>query len=392
VKLAQYPTRADLVKRAANLVPLLQENALGQEENRRLNEEVVAAMAEAGFFKMRVPIRYGGYESDTGTMREVAAELARGDGAAAWTAAVWWIPTWMAGLFSDQVQSEVFSTPDVRVCGTLSPGGMATPADGGFSVTGKWGFISGAWHSQWQEIIFIAPLGEVMQPVMALVPMAELEIIDDWHTSGLRGSGSVTTVAREVFVPSERTLPLGAVLQQQYASSANASSAMYSAPMLPVACASSVGTMLGLATAARDAFGERLPSRKITYTNYDKQGDAPLTHLRVAEADMLIEEARFQASRLTDLVDSKSVVAQPWTIAERVLARACLGRACQLGRSAIDLLSSASGGSSIYRDVPIQRIARDAQAITMHALIHPDTNAELYGRVSCGLEPNSLYI
>ena len=58
----------------------------------------------------------------------------------------------------------------------------------------------------------------------------------------------------------------------------------------------------------------------------------------------------------------------------------------------MDILLAASGGSSIYLDVPIQRIARDVQAINLHALMNPNTNAELYGRVLCGLEPNTLYI
>src|SRR5437868_13110852 len=98
-------------------------------------------MAEAGIFRMRVPARYGGYECDTRTLVEVASQLARGDGAAAWTASVWWIPTWMAGLFPDSVQDEVFATPDVRVCGTLSPSGSAQPVDGGIVVNGRWGFI-----------------------------------------------------------------------------------------------------------------------------------------------------------------------------------------------------------------------------------------------------------
>ena len=391
--LTQSPPRTELVRRASELVPLLQANALWTEENRRLHDESIEAMSDAGFFRMRVPIRYGGFESDTATLSEVAAELARGDGSAAWTLAVWSIPAWMTGLFPDEVQDEVFSVPQVRVCGTLSPGGMAVPADGGFVVTGKWGFISGARHSHWQEIIAVTPAPDGgMQPVMALVPMSDLQIVDDWYTSGLRGSGSVTTIASEVFVPRERTLPLGAVLQQQYASRANADSPMFRAPMLPVASASSVGTMIGLATAARENFLQRLPGRKITYTSYESQGEAPLTHLQVAEATMKIDEAKFQAGRLTELVDSKGVTGQPWTPEERVLARACMGRACQLGKEAVDLLNSASGGSSIYHDVPIQRIQRDAQAITMHALMHPDTNAELYGRIICGLEPNSAYI
>jgi hypothetical protein len=65
---------------------------------------------------------------------------------------------------------------------------------------------------------------------------------------------------------------------------------------------------------------------------------------------------------------------------------------CRLAKEAVDILAGASGGSSIYSDVPIQRIARDIQAVNLHALMHPNTNTELYGRVLCGLEPNTLYL
>ncbi|MFF1855534.1 acyl-CoA dehydrogenase family protein, partial [Streptomyces sp. NPDC058219] len=95
------PARTELVERASKLRPLLQSHAAWPEENRRLHVESVEAMAAAGIFRLRVPARYGGYESDARSLVDVAAELARGDGSAAWTASVWWIPTWMAGLFPD---------------------------------------------------------------------------------------------------------------------------------------------------------------------------------------------------------------------------------------------------------------------------------------------------
>jgi hypothetical protein len=75
-----------------------------------------------------------------------------------------------------------------------------------------------------------------------------------------------------------------------------------------------------------------------------------------------------------------------------VRARGDMGAVCRLAKEAVDVLASASGGSSIYRDVPIQRIARDVNAVNLHALMHPDTNFELYGRVLCGLPPDTLYI
>ncbi|GLW05795.1 acyl-CoA dehydrogenase [Microtetraspora sp. NBRC 13810] len=391
--LTHAPGRDELVRRVSELEPVLRKHALWAEENRRLHDEVIEAMADAGLFKMRVPARYGGFESDARTLVDVGAALGLGDGSAAWTASVFWIPTWMAGLFPDHVQDEVFATPDVRVCGTLSPSAAAAPADGGVVVNGRWGFISGAWHSQWQTVIAMSATPDGGQePIMALVPMTDLEIVDDWHVSGLQGSGSVTTVAKGVFVPRERVLSLGAVLQERYASVLNAGTPMFRAPLLGVANASTIGLIVGLARAARNAFLDRLPERKITYTMYASQGEAPVTHLQLAEATLKIDQAEFHAHRVAGLVDAKGSTGEPWTLEERARTRADIGAACRLGQEAVDLLSGASGGSSIYRTVPIQRIARDIRAVGLHALIYPSTNFELYGRVLCGLEPNTFYI
>jgi hypothetical protein len=150
--------------------------------------------------------------------------------------------------------------------------------------------------------------------------------------------------------------------------------------------------VVGLGRAARDAFLRRLPNRKITYTAYESQRDAPLTHLQVADATLKLDEAEFHAHRLATLVDTKGVEGTEWKVEERARSRADMGAVIKLTKEAVDIFAAASGGSSIYLDVPIQRIARDMTAVNLHALMHPNTNFELYGRVLCGLEPNTLYI
>ena len=392
--ITQAPPGGDLVRSASTLVPLLTSHATWTDQNRRLNDSVIEGLTEAGIFRMRLPLRYGGHEADTRTVIDVLAELAAGDGSAAWVAGVNAITTWMACLLPDSVQDEVFSVPDVRLCGTLSPTGMCTPADGGVVLNGRWGFISGALHSQWQVIVAMAPTpdGSGLWPILTVVPISELTLIDDWDTVGLRGTGSISTVAEEVFVPQERILPLPLVLAEQYASVANAASPVYRTPLLPTASALSVGVAVGLAAAAKAAFFDRLSGRKITYTSYENQAEAPVTHLQVAEATMTVDEAFFHAHRLAALVDSKGADGTPWTLEERARARADMGRACQLAKKAADIFAGASGGSSIYNHVPIHRIAGDLNAINLHALMHPDTNTELYGRILCGQEPNTLYL
>jgi len=387
------PTREQIVRKVSDLVPHLRKHAAWTEENRRLHDETIEALADAGVFKLRRPKHFDGYEADSRTLVDVGTALGQGCGSTSWVASVYWIPTWMACQFPDEVQDEVFATPDVRVCGTLSPSGMATTVDGGIVVNGKWGFISGAHHAHWQEIIAILiPRDGEPYPVMAMVPMSDLLVVDDWHTSGLRGTGSVSTVAKDLFIPRERVLPLPAVLQGQIASERNANSSVYRAPLLPVAAASSVGTMVGMTMGARDAFLSRLPDRKITYTAYESQREAPITHLQVAEATLKLDQAEFHAQRLASQVDTKSAEGTEWKLEERARARADIGAVVRLAKESVDIFASASGGSSIYSGIPIQRINRDVQAVNLHALMHPNTNLELYGRVLCGLEPNTLYI
>jgi alkylation response protein AidB-like acyl-CoA dehydrogenase len=185
---------------------------------------------------------------------------------------------------------------------------------------------------------------------------------------------------------------MGPVLAGQHRSKLNANAAIFKAPFMPTACATVGAVALGLAKAARDAYYERLPGRKITYTSYENQSEAPVTHMEVAEAITKIDETGFHAFRSAELIDTKDPSGEPWTLEERARVRLDLGAACQRAQEAVGILNSASGGSSVYRDVPIQRIERDVKTLNLHAILHPATNNELYGRIICGLDSNTPYI
>ncbi|MER7701985.1 acyl-CoA dehydrogenase family protein [Kitasatospora sp. NPDC097605] len=388
------PQHDELVGRATELVPLIRKHAAWQEEHRVLHDDVLRAVVDAGLLRMRVPHRYGGYESDARTVCAVISELSRGDGSLGWTSATMAIGTWQTGLFPDEVQDEVFADPDVRLGGSISPGGVAVPTEGGVILNGRWPFCTGVTQSQWfvHSALLAAGDGERV-PVIILVPVSELEIVDDWFTSGLRGTGSVTTVVKDLFVPEARVLPMTPVIREgRHRSLKNADSPVWKSLFSPIASAGVSAVPLGMVQAAREVFFERLPTRKITYTDYKRQIDAPLTHLQVAEAAVKIDEAEFHVRRATERLDGKASTGEGWTLVERGLARMDMGATCMRAKEAMDILRTASGGSSVYSDVPIQRIDRDIQTICLHGVLHPNTNLELYGRILCGLEPNSHLI
>ncbi|MBM6405592.1 acyl-CoA dehydrogenase family protein [Phycicoccus sp. CSK15P-2] len=388
------PTKEDLLKGVDDAISVIKERASWSAENRRLHEDTIAALQDAGVFRMRVPAQYGGLETDAKTMVEVADRLAQADGSTAWLVACSWIATWGLGLFPDHIQDEVFSDPDSQVCTTIGPGSaVATPADGGVVVNGSWPCISGAHHSTYQQIaaIYMNPDGEPY-PVMGPVRIDDLEITDDWDTLGFRSTGSVGTSAKDLFVPKDRLMPAPAVVSGQSASERNADTEMYRAPFIAMGSAATVGCATGMAKAVRDIFMERLPGRAVTYTEYGKQAEAPVTHLRVAEAMLKIDEAEFHARRLAETVDDKAASGEEWSMVERARCRADEGAAVRLCIEAAEIFAAASGGSSAYKRVPIQQIVTDLKTFSLHAMMGPDVNAEIYGRVLCGLEPNTYFI
>ena len=87
-----------LVARAKALRPLLQKNAAKTEEDRRVAEENIQAIADAGLFRIMVPRRYGGYEVNIRTKLEVSAALAEGCGSTAWAVTLINVCNWFTYL------------------------------------------------------------------------------------------------------------------------------------------------------------------------------------------------------------------------------------------------------------------------------------------------------
>ncbi len=379
--------RTDLVGRAREIVPVLARNAPRTEAERRVVEENISLIDEAGLFSIMRPARLGGLETDIRTKLEVSRELARGCGSTAWATTLMNVCAFFAGLFPDQAQRDVLeNSPGNRIAGVLAPTAEATWVDGGYRLTGSWGWASGCLHAQWAVVGFPVPdeHGEIVDQGLALVPMTDLSIEDTWFVAGMRGTGSNTLVARDILVPEHRVISIPAAIGGRYATE-HTDEALYRSAFIPVAAIVLAGPQLGLAQAALDLVLEKAPKRGISYTFYDTQTEAPTVQLAVAKAASLIDAAHLFAYRAAADIDQAAVDGVYPDYAARARVRMDTGAAIENAREAIRTLVSAHGAGSFAEVSPMQRIWRDSEVASRHAVISPAISSEVYGRALLGL-------
>jgi alkylation response protein AidB-like acyl-CoA dehydrogenase len=376
-----------LVDRAAALVPVLLERATGAEQARRVSNATFDALSEAGIFSMTAPRKYGGAEVNFETQCDVLAHLARGCPSTSWVATIYSAMSWLVGTFPDQAQEEIFADRDPRISGVFSPTGTGVPRDDGLVVSGRWGFNTGCHGAKWTVMNAMVGTGAEAVPTCVIARSRELTIIDDWYATGMSATGSNTIVADNVFIPGYRCLKLPDMLEARLPARHNAANPYFNYPLSPVLTVNAGGTPLGMAQGALEEFRSRLPGRGIAYTFYTNKAEAPVTHLQLGEAALTLESADAHVRRAAALLDRHT--GGPMSIDARVKSRAHIAFAMGLARQSVDTLFYASGASSIQTHLPIQRFQRDVQALANHAIMHTQTALELYGRVLCGLPPNT---
>ncbi len=379
----------ELVARAKALRPLLKRNAAKTEEDRRVAEENIQAIADAGLFRITVPKRYGGYEVSIRTKLEVSAALAEGCGSTSWAVTLINVCNWFTSLYPQRAQDEVFGAdPNARVAGVFAPSAKTRRVDGGLMVTGKWYYSSGSLHATWGlvGVPVVNESGAQVDQGLALIPMDQLSIEDTWYVTGMKGTGSNALVANEVFVPDYRILSLPRAIEGDYPTELKHEEALYRAAFVPVAVLVLVGPQLGMGRAALEYVIEKAPQRSIAYTLFQKQTDSVAFQLQIAEAAVKIDTAHLLAYRAAADIDEAAAQDVYPDYMRRARIRAYSGAAIRNITEAIDILLSAHGAGSFALSSPLQRMWRDSNTAARHAVILPTVSDEVYGKALLGVE------
>jgi len=372
---------ATLLADARAFVPELRERGREIDDLRQLPQDLAQRMADRGFYRLCAPASLGGTDTGPATMAEVCEILATGNGSAAWCVFIGSTSQYTLVNLGEEQLSEILATPNVLTSGVFASTGQARPAtqDGepGWLVDGTWAWGSGCHNASWiSGGVMVQPDDGDPYDARAYFRPDELDIDDDWHTSGMRGSGSSTFHARRVWLPHRR-------ITDPKRRSPHADHPIYRFPQFAILCVSIGSICLGMARASIDE-AVAVARDKTPMGSNRSLSQRPHLHGELARADTTLRAARALLYGEIGSAWDTAATDRPDLDARRRL-RTAVVHAVTTSVEVIDAMYTAVGGSSVYEDSPLQRHLRDVHVATQHMMVGAPV-MELAGRVLVGID------
>jgi indole-3-acetate monooxygenase len=380
----------DALAAARKLLPLITQSRDATESQRRIAEPVVAAIRASRLARIGLPREVAGLELPVPEALPIYECLAGAEASVGWI--VWnnALPCYFGRYLKPDARDEIFADPEWLYAGSTRPSGTAEIEGDGFRVSGRWSLVSGCELAEWIAVrcaIFEQGTPRIIQPGVPEVRMVFLrrgsfQILDTWHTGGLRGTGSHDIVVEAQFVPRRFTL-----------SPMDGSTLEGTLGRVPIVCNMSAGygaQLLGLGQASIDAL-IALARDKPVIDPGPSLGERPAVLALVAEHQVRLRAAREHLqSTVTTLW--KEVEAGSRDLARIAAVFGAAHHAMAQGRAAVSAAYSAAGATSLYTSSPLERAHRDMHAMAAHVIAQP-LWLEDSGRVQLGQMPvNPLFL
>ena len=378
----------EVLRSVRGLLPMIAERADKVDESRRVSEQVIRELGDAGMFKMLQPRRYGGTEGDPVHFYEVVRAVSGVCGSTGWLASVLGVHPWHLALFDDRAQRDVWGHDDsVLVSSAYAPVGRLVPVEAGYRLTGDWHFSSGCEHASWALLgaMVVGTEGRPVDFMTALVPRSDYRIHDVWDVVGMRGTASNEISAEEVFVPDYRIKRNYETAQLRGPGQKVNRGPLYRLPFATLFTTAVAAPGVGVVAGCYERYLTFMRERVRLSLGGGRFVDDQFAQVAVARASSEIDAAILQMDRN---------VRELWELAEagdelpmglRLRVRRDQVRATERALDAIDLLFKTAGGSSLSRGNAIERSWRDAHAGSVHVANEPERALALFGRGAFGL-------
>jgi 3-hydroxy-9,10-secoandrosta-1,3,5(10)-triene-9,17-dione monooxygenase len=364
-------------------VARLSDRADEAERLRRMPGATVSEFRQTELFRLLLPARFGGIQASFPELLQPIRRMAHGCASSAWTLGFYALHNWMLSLFDPQAQDEVFASGPVLAPAPLAPTGRGAPADGGTRLTGRWSWATGAMDADWVVVGALVERRDGIEPALVVVPADDVEVVDTWHTAGMRATGSHDVVITDVFVPEHRMVAVADI----YAGTAPGARAhgvpTYRWPMVPALALTAAMPVLGTAERVTELFADRLGERVLAYSG-TAQKDQPAAQIRLADARVRLRALRALIGRTAADIEAIVVAGERVRRPVRAEARLAAAHTVHESRAIIADLLEASGASAQFLSNPLQRAKRDVDIAAGHVVFDYDVSRELLGALAIG--------
>ena len=393
---AQQLTDTELLyKKARNLVPVLRERSKETAQLGKLPDSTLAAMQEAGFFRIMQPASFGGFEMDPEVFFRVQMILAEGCMSTAWVLGVVAIHNWQLALFDQKAQQDVWGEDDsTLISSSYMPVGKVEHVEGGYKLSGHWGFSSGSKHCDWAFLGAMVPPtkeGEAPDYRTFLVPRQDYEIVDNWDVSGLEGTGSNDILVKDAFVPEYRTHRSIHGFECNSPGNAVNSHYIYKLPFgqifVRAVCSSAVGCLRGITDAYVSVNKDR-----VGLNDGNKIASDPDAQMALALAISTVDECETIMFRNFDRMVDAAKKDSTLTIDERIKMRFDASLVAGKCSDAINRMFIACGAQGIFRDHPLNRAWLDINAGRTHVANNPFKFGRNLGGTLMGQENTDFFL
>ncbi|MCB0965368.1 MAG: hypothetical protein KDB37_00915 [Ilumatobacter sp.] len=365
------PTTSEaILHNVRSILPVVTTEAAPSNEQGYMTSAMTEACRAAGIFRVGFSRERGGPEMSISDQTRMVEMVATVDASIAWNVTVLAATGFYAGRLSDGAFAELYPDLDRATCGSFHPKGVARQVEGGYRVSGNWNFGSGIRSSD-RIVAGAEVVDEVGEPVLkddgsqltlgVWLPTDDVRLRDDWHTIGLRGSGSQGYAVDDVFVPADHSF------DRFFAGNATAPP-LSKHPDLPFY--SMGGISLGIARHAIDIVSTELAKR----SGARAPGERSLALL--GEADSCLRAMRATIYAGLSQLDEETFTpgAVPST---RALARGDAPFAAELARRVLDICVDLYGSKTIYEVNPLEQLIRDLVGLSVHL----STSRAMWSRV-----------
>ncbi len=379
---------AEIVARLTAMIPALRARGQDAEREGRIPADTIDELLAADVFRAVVPARFGGHEVEFRHIPRIFREIGKGCVSTAWAMGFLVYHNFQFAHFPEEAQQEVWGRGRgfTMAPGQVMPSGRAEAVEGGFRLSGHWGYATGILHGDW--MLVSAPVVNAETPneiYRFYVPVSEFRVHDTWHVAAMRATGSHDVELENAFVPAYRSVTVRELRSGASAGLTNNSGPLWRIPLLTFMSLGAVGPMVGAAEAMFEIVTGSLKSKVRAYSTERAQQQMS-TRVRLARIGARLAAMTALYESTINQVEAIAGQGLASSQQERAETRAFVSFIASEARALVNELALEAGSRANYLDSPVQRFQRDVNALATHALFDFDHTGDLYGQ--CLLDMN----